>query len=403
MGALPRPLPPKSDPRKPPAVETKRDLYGRDPNSPAEQFRRQTDYEQDTGYAPLYHAVLADLPRLASGAVCYAFVLVVNALSYGRGLDPKTKRRYDTTEPISAAELAEKCQANLRDIQRQITELAERKMVRVKTVGAGYNKKYALTLLYREWRGLEDYAVWKRRQVVPIDSAVEEESAEEELLPISKDAVRLTSKVQAVKPGRACRAIKVAVGVREFSLQNASKTVDLRFEAVIQSGRLVVSAQSGVSDVAEVPAVLQAIPSNEGTSRHPCREVPSNGGSETGKHPSEQASRIVNLFDSLLQKSGSRLLSPDKSALTACCAEQGAMPHDFLIHFVMTQRADRPISGPKVVVSIIRDARLNWERGGAQPKPPAEPKITDADIARMIEQERIERAKQVAALRKRRT
>jgi hypothetical protein len=70
------------------------------------------------------------------------------------------------------------------------------------------------------------------------------------------------------------------------------------------------------------------------------------------------------LFDPLLQKSGSRLISPDISSLRAACAELGALPHDFLVHFVMVEggRGSRPISGPRAVALIVKECRQNWEK-----------------------------------------
>lgn len=353
MGALRQPRIDQPG-RKPPSTETsvpKRDQYGRDPDTPAERLRVQSDYDADTGYAPMYHAALADLPRLSSGAVCYAFVLVVNMLSYGRGKD-KAGKRYDTTLPISTLELAELCRANVRDIQRQVDELHERGMIRVKRVGRGAGTKYLVSLLYREWRKLEDYSVWKRRQAVAIDEAVEDEPEDDEPLAITKDAVRLV-KARSVRPGKASKAVKVNVGVREFSVQNDSPRVDVRFDAVVQSGRLVVSASF-------LPAVQGEVKGEEkaNVKRHVCRDTPTNGGSQIPTY----AGSISALFDPLLKKSGSRLLSPDRSSLQAACAEQGTMPHDFLVHYVMTQRASRPISGPKVVASIVKDARAHWEK-----------------------------------------
>src|SRR5689334_2344269 len=164
MGALPKPLEPRiKKPVVSDATPPKRDQFGRDPDCPSERLRTQTDYEADTGYAPLYHAALADLPRLSSGAVCYAFVLVVNMLSYGRGKqwhefqaderdDSKCSKckgrssdgvhskpgvRYDSTLPISPQALADLCRANIRDIQRQLAELAERGMIKAKQVKRG--------------------------------------------------------------------------------------------------------------------------------------------------------------------------------------------------------------------------------------------------------------------------
>ena len=375
MGALRQPRPTESPLKKQPVSETRRDQYGRDPESPAEKLRTQSDLDRDSGYAPLYHAVLADLPRLSSGAVCYAFVLMVNMLSLGRGVDAKSKRRYQSTLPISVADLAELCRANVRDIQRQLADLEERGMIAVKPLGKPNERKYVIRLLYREWQKCEDYAVWKRKQVVSIGDMPDDDEGEgdEDQLPITKYAVKLTAKPQSVRPGRASRAVKVKVGVREVAFQNDS-AVDVAFHAVVQSGRLVVAAQSAVSEKGEDKANV---------ARHGCRALPTNEGDKnSGEHLTRTAEKISALFDPLLQKAGSRLLSPDRHALDAAVREVGPMPHEFLIHFVMTQRASRPISAPKVVQSIVKDARAHWERTEAQrPKPQTKQPTLDEVLA----------------------
>lgn len=367
MGALRQPRIDSTPARKPPALDTApRDQYGRDPASPLEQLRAQTDYDADTGYSPMYHAVLADLPRLSSGAVCYAFILTVNRLSFGRGIDKRTGRRYDSTLPVSTAELAEYCRANIRDIQRQVDELSERGMISVNRVGR--DRKLVVSLLYRDWRGLEDYAVWKRRQVVAIDSvADEDDSQDEDLLPVSKDAVKLFKAPQTVRPGRATKARKIEVGIRELCVVNESPQVDARIDAVIESGRLVVSTSFAFSEAKGEDKAKDK--------RHTCRLSDSVEGETEAKtrrrtndthvvSPPNEGIRnqVSSLFDPLLQKSGSRLLSPDSQALSSAIAEIGGMPHDFLLHYVMTQRAGRPISGPKVVAAIVKDARVHWEK-----------------------------------------
>src|SRR5258708_3274812 len=141
MGALRQSLTEPS--RKPPAVE-RLDKYGRDPGSTPERLRAQSDYAADTGYSPLYHAALADLPRLASGAVCYALVLVVNMLSLGRE-HKRNEPRHACTLPISALDLAELCRANVRDIQRQLSEMKDRGMIACKTIRVNGGVEYAIS------------------------------------------------------------------------------------------------------------------------------------------------------------------------------------------------------------------------------------------------------------------
>jgi len=271
MGALPKPK--LSPARKPVAPETRKlDQYGRDPESPVERLRAQSNYDAQTGYFPFYHAEMAALPRLA---VCYALVLTVKRLSIGRPRAHVKDPHHAWTLPISTAELAEYCRCNVRDVQRQISEMESRGMIAVKTVKNG-TVKYAVSLLYPKWRELDDYAVWKRRQVVDIDDHIEEsESDDAEQLPISKEAVALFKKPAAVRPGRASRAAKVSVGIRDVVCQNDSKAVDLIFNPVVQSGRLVITATCANSE-------SKAKGEEKGNAeRHTRRDIPPNEKTDT--------------------------------------------------------------------------------------------------------------------------
>lgn len=200
MGALRQPrITEGSDLRKPPNSET--DKFGRDKNSLPERLRLRGD-----AWAPRPIAAEADLHRLASGAVYYAFISIVNTLSLGRPRGPK-EPWHEWTEPISAAEIAEYTGANVRDIQRKIAELKERGMIAVKTVQVGGVQKYEISLLYSKWRALDNYSVWKLRQVVPIDESQGQEVEDETPVAIEKGAVRLTRKPQRVAPGRSSRIL----------------------------------------------------------------------------------------------------------------------------------------------------------------------------------------------------
>ena len=94
MSALPNLLPSQ---KKPPAQAkrpAKLNRYGRDPGSPGERLRASSDYDTERGYAPMYHAFLADLPRLTSGGSCTLLVLTLLSKSLGRGV-AKGKPRED--------------------------------------------------------------------------------------------------------------------------------------------------------------------------------------------------------------------------------------------------------------------------------------------------------------------
>jgi hypothetical protein len=251
--------------RKPPQPETRKVL------TPLEKLRARTDYDKGEGWSALPHAAFVDLLKLSSGEVCLKFIWAVNiAMSSGSARSPK--EAWDAyTDFRSSQEWADSCASNVRDIQRQLSDLAERGMISVKQIKAAGGMKYAVSLLYRKWGELDSFAAWKRKQVVAIDEPLGTDEAEDEdLTPISKDAVHLTKSPQTVKPGRASRAVKVSVGVREMCFENTSDTVDAVFQGVVTSGRLVVSAtfRKGESEAkGEV---------KEKVARHACRELPTN-------------------------------------------------------------------------------------------------------------------------------
>jgi hypothetical protein len=367
MGALRQPRP--AEPVRKQPVSEKLDKYGRDPNSLAEKLRNRTDYATGEGWAPFPHAVLADLPRLSSGAICTTFVLVCNMLSLGR---PRKSGQpwHEWTEPISKSDLAELCSCDEKGIQRQISELSERKMIEVESIRNGTGAKYRIRLLYSTWQGLDDYAVWKRKQVVAIDEALEDTAAEDEAAPaVSSEAVQVFKSPAIVKRGRASKVKKLPTSVNAFIFQNDSN-LDASCSAVIQSGCLVVSAKLSKGET-EAKGENKA-----NASGHGCPEgfassspLPANGGSKNPipRHP--RADEIVKLFDPLLQASGSLLLSFDPKALQLACAELGNMPQDVLLHLVMREggRGSRSITSPRVVASIVKECRENWERSGHLP------------------------------------
>lgn len=359
MGALRQPRPVEPD-RKPPNKETL-DKYGRNPNSLAEKLRARTDYATGEGWAPFPHAVWADLPRLSSGAICFAFVGVVNMLSLGR---PRKSGApwHEWTEPISKADLAELCYCDEKGIQRQISELQERGMIGVKSVKNGV-VKYSISLLYSKWREIEDYAVWKRRQVVAIDDAIEDEIPEDEdAAVISSDAVQVFKSPAVVRPGRATKAKKLSTSVNSFVFQNDS-AVDTSCTAVIQSGCLIVSASSQQKANEKRTQLDTGVQLKSQITERVGLSGKRNKG-ESIRHP--LSDNVVSLFDPILKHYNSRLISADDESLWSACSELGEMPLEFLEVYVKGNgskkgRASREVSGPKAVIAIIRECHKNWE------------------------------------------
>jgi len=205
---------------------SKRDQFGRDPECPSERLRNQTDYEADTGYAPLYHARwricrgCRRVPSAMPSSVC-------NMLSFvGEGSRLEAIRG---NVAISAQALADLCGRTCGHPTPACGD-GRRGMIRAKMVKRG---EYAISLLYRDWQGLEDYAVWKRKQVVAIDEAPADE-ARMRNAPISKDAVRLFKQLLLLGLG-ATRAFVFGRSERG-RLSNESSSVDAAFSAVVQWG-----------------------------------------------------------------------------------------------------------------------------------------------------------------------
>ena len=389
MGALPQARP-ESTLRKPPVSENL-DKYGRNPNALPEQFRTRGE-----AWAPRPIAAEADLHRLSSGSVYYAFISIVNTLSLGRPHAPK-EPWYDWTEPYSAQELAEYMYANVRDVQRKIAELESRGMIAVKTVKVGGVPKYSISLLYSKWRALEDYAVWKRRQIVAIDEALGEEVEDESPAVISKDAVRLTRKPQRIGPGRSSRAVAVNVGVSSFRFQSADSRLDLIHDTVVQSGCLIVSVASQKSE--------GKAKGEENKRDTHVADIPTHGGSPKGETPRQsndnhklqsapavhpRAAELVKLFDPILARSGSRLLSGDPDSLKAACLAVGDCDHDFLVHFAV-QRAERPVKSPLHVKTICAEALASWKALDGAGRRKRDDAASPEEIAELIAKERAAR------------
>ncbi len=351
MGALRQPKLTEASLKKPPAVESRKlDQYGRDPASPVEQLRG------GAGFSPLFHAMLADMPRLLEGSAAgWSLVTQILRLSLGRPHDAD-KGRYEKTEPISTAELAELCRVNVKTIQRQLDELAKRGVISCETqkAKAGGFIRYVLSLRLADWRKLEDYAVWQRSQIKAVDDSPEEDGTDTEdadQTPISKDAVHLFKKPAVARPGRSTRAARLTVGAREVVCQNDSPTVDVSFLAVVQSGRLVVSATVANSEV-------KAKGERKANDTHVV--TPPNRGSHNTPpviHP--RADEIANLFDPYLAQSGATLLRMDRASLRAACDAIQDCDSEYLKKFA-TKRAASPIKNPKHVALICEQALGSW-------------------------------------------
>ena len=378
--------------RKPPQTETK-------PPSSLEKLRARTNYAKGEGWCAFPFAAFTDLLKLSSGEVCWRFIMAVNAALSSGSRSPKEAWAAWTDERTSQ-EWADSCLVNVRDIQRQISELQARGMIAVKQVKKGTIVKYSVSLLYPKWGELEPYAVWKRAQVVAIDESLGEEVEDEAPAVISKDAVRLTKKPQRIGPGRSSRAVAVNVGVSSFRFQSADTKVDLLHDTVIQSGCLIVSVASQKSE-------CKAKGEENKNDTH-VADIPTPGGSSIGETPRQsnnnrnlqsqppaltvdhpRAAELIKIFDPLLAAGHVALLSSDLSSLSSACSAIQDCDHNYLVKFAV-QRAARKIGSPRSVVAICTEAAAS-ERASKVLDGAGLQVASKAEIDALIAKERAER------------
>ncbi len=360
MSALPNPLP--SQQKKLPGRAlrpSKLNQYGRDPQSCRERCRASSDYDTEKGYAPFFHAFLADWGRISSGHVSDMLFMVTLSKGLGRSVR-KGEPRPTCTAPLLVSDLAQLCGCDVRSIERELAGWQARKVARVTPEGKGV---VSIELLYRTWEALPDY-----KNVVDIatGSPVEDETPEDEK---AKEHIRieLTKAPVACKAGGKSKAVKVDCGIKTFHLVNPS-VVDFEITAMVQAGDLGITVK--VPDEWLQQAAKRAAASNisndlESASRHGRPSVPANRGSVkppqkqvTVTHP--RAGELVSLFDSILAASHSALLSSDAAALQAACNAVGDCDHHFLVHFAI-KRAERPVNSPLHVKIICAAALKSWK------------------------------------------
>jgi hypothetical protein len=311
------------------------------PDTVSETLRAKSDYTHGTGYAPFYHAFLADLPRLCSGASCWALVLAVLMESLGRARN-KGEAAPEWTKDLDKQWLTTVCHTDKRTVDRDLKYLEASGMAQVRHTIRGM---VCIRLCYRDWPGLPDYEP-------PVKKNGPTEPMEDEAEP----SFKLLKIPCHVKVGSYSEAIEITHPVTSFRL-GAAGDADIAFTAEIRGGRFTVTTKA-----VSVSNDLRS------AARHAC---PENTNSEQkakwrteGEHP--RAGELAKLFDPILLRSCGRSLSADTAASSQALDALGDLPHDFLVKFVI-QRAERPISSPKVCAAILKEAVANWRKAEALP------------------------------------
>ena len=356
MSALPNPLHTQKKAPARASRPSKLNKYGRDPQSPGERLRASSNYDTEKGYAPFYHAFLADLPRLSSGNSCTLLLLTLWSRSAGRGA-AKGDRRPEWTLALSVEDLAQICRCDVRTIDRELAALDKRGLAEIRRPAKG---EVEARLKYRDWESLPDYKSTVI-EMAAADETVAELADEDETKPGNQ---RVTGrKPVRLAAGALSKVFPVSCGVKTFR-HKAEGPVDMEFTCVVQAGELLVvsrfpddwrekvqksiSSSNGFNDLNSVP-------------RHGClgeQAKIERKSTPAVVHP--RAAELIKLFDPILAASASRLLSGDSASLKAACEVVADCDHDFLVKFAI-QRAERPVKSPLHIKTICTEALASWK------------------------------------------
>lgn len=327
-----------------------------------QRLRQQSEFEKETGWCQFYHAWRAELPRLCSGLSCRSLIDAVSSeINIQAAKAKKAGCQLSEWSPdLDKQELALECCSDKRTVDRDIKYLESSGMAQVRHSIRG---TVSIRLMYRDWRNLPDYAPPDRPEPSPVDETK------------AKETFELVKAPRSVKAGEFSERLKVACAVSSFRFQ-AAGAVDLAFTAVVKGGEFLVTSRE--VDAKKNPQVEKSTASNgfnklDGGLRHgrlgsddfhksfQQGKEGEQGAKERNKGEHPRAAELARLFDPILLRSSQRSLSADPVAFASALDVLGDLSHDFLVKFVI-QRAERPISSPKVCASILKEARANWEK-----------------------------------------
>ena len=123
------------------------------PNTVSESLRAKSDIAHEKGFAPFYHAFLADLPRLCPGGSCWALVMTALSESLGRARN-KGEAAPEWTKDLDKHWLAAVCHSDKRTVDRDLTYLESSGMAQIRHT---IRNTVCIRLCFRDWPNLPDY------------------------------------------------------------------------------------------------------------------------------------------------------------------------------------------------------------------------------------------------------
>ena len=205
------------------------------PVSIRDKWRTKTNYraKRVTGYAPIAFAMVVEVGRLTSGKSTQ-LLYVILAASLGQIVKPDQPFQ-ESASDLRTSDLAQLCQCDERTIQRELSDLARRKVIAWDQSKKGHNN---VTPLFRSWISLPDY---QPAPVAEPDPEPEDEPVPEDpTLPNSTRTV-ITSKPVRCSPGKPSKPVKVSCGISAMQFQDDAGA---EFSAVVTGGTLLVTRRS---------------------------------------------------------------------------------------------------------------------------------------------------------------
>src|ERR1700689_1074457 len=212
----------------------------RKPVTVRERWRTKTNYKPPrfTGYAPIAFAMVAEIGRLTTGKMTQPLYFILTA-SLGQFTDPKKNEPFkESAADLKTSDLAILCNCDDKTIQRDLGDLARRKVILWEQSKKGVN---VITPLFRSWDKLADY---KPAPVLEPDAGEEPEPEDPEQNGKAKETTVLTKTPVYVKAGKTSRRFPVSCGVAAFETE-VRGTLDAELSAVVQDGvlRVIVEAK----------------------------------------------------------------------------------------------------------------------------------------------------------------
>ena len=335
--------------------------------------------------------MVAEAGRLTAGKATQLLYVILTA-SLGQ-IVKQDEAFNERVCDLRTGDLKELCCCDERTIQRELTDLARRKVILWEQTKKGVN---SITPLFRHWEGLPDY---KPAPVLEPEAESGDEPVAEDPAQNAKETTHITREPVYVRAGKQSKRFPIACGVAAFQMEVKGR-IDAECSAVVKDGVLRVVLEGKWDGKTLGGSTLQEKGLGE-KPRQGCRISPNateskqtkserrNLGEQLAKfaklHP--RAEEISALFDPPLLNSCRKSLSADLSCLRQACELLTDVPATYISE-CLAERAGREFKLSHVR-AFCQEVSHNYKKVKDLPESKKLP--TREQIDEMIRQERAAR------------